>query len=179
MESDKSIAIKYPIKRPHWVIVPKRDIKDMGTLAKGDEPYVIDTFAMIGKLARDAKLKALPGDHERAERADRALPALPPGRGLSEGRPDFSGHARRPAVKRKPHLPWGRWGGSSPGGTGQLVLGSSDARWPSSTTIPSPGSAVSNPQRFWLVQSITEGSNAPGSTLGPTRYALRSLGRHA
>jgi len=57
MESDKSIAIRYPIKRPHWVIVPKRDIKDMGTLGKGDEPYLIDTFAMIGKIARDAKLK--------------------------------------------------------------------------------------------------------------------------
>jgi len=56
MESDKSIAIKYP-GGPHWVIVPKRDIKDVGALAKGDEPYLIDTFAMIGKIAREAHLK--------------------------------------------------------------------------------------------------------------------------
>jgi len=56
VESDKSVAIRYP-GGPHWVIVPKRDIKDVGTLAKGDEPYLIDTFAMIGKIARDAHLK--------------------------------------------------------------------------------------------------------------------------
>ena len=56
MESEKSIAIRYP-GGPHWVIVPKRDIKDVGTLARGDEPYLIDTFAMIGKITRDAHLK--------------------------------------------------------------------------------------------------------------------------
>jgi diadenosine tetraphosphate (Ap4A) HIT family hydrolase len=72
MESDKSIAIRYPIKRPHWVIVPKRDIKDMGSLSKGDEPYLMDTFAMIGKIARDANLKNYQvitnGPHEQTVR---------------------------------------------------------------------------------------------------------------
>ena len=55
-ESDKSIAIRYP-GGPHWVIVPKRDIKDVGALSKGDEPYLIDTFAMIGTIAREAGLE--------------------------------------------------------------------------------------------------------------------------
>lgn len=56
LESDKSIAIRYP-GGPHWVIVPKRDIKDVGALAKGDEPYLMDTFAMIGKIVRDEGLR--------------------------------------------------------------------------------------------------------------------------
>ena len=57
LESDKSIAIRYPTTRAHWVVVPKRDIKDVGALSKGDEPYLIDTFAMIGELARGARLQ--------------------------------------------------------------------------------------------------------------------------
>jgi hypothetical protein len=59
LETDKSIAMKYPIpweQRGHFVVVPKRDIRDLGTLAKGDEPYLIDAFAVIGKLARQEGL---------------------------------------------------------------------------------------------------------------------------
>jgi diadenosine tetraphosphate (Ap4A) HIT family hydrolase len=44
----------------------------MGTLARGDEPYLIDTFAMIGKIARDSKLKNYQvisnGPHEQTVR---------------------------------------------------------------------------------------------------------------
>jgi hypothetical protein len=53
LETDKSIAMKYPIPweaRGHFVVVPKRDIRDLGTLAKGDEPYLIDAFAVQSAL---------------------------------------------------------------------------------------------------------------------------------
>ncbi len=53
METDKSIALRVDARRKHFVIVPKRDIKDIGTLAEGDEPYVMDALAMIGRLARE------------------------------------------------------------------------------------------------------------------------------
>ena len=53
METDKSIALSVSTKRKHFVIVPKRDIKDIGTLAQGDEPYVMDALAMIGRLVKE------------------------------------------------------------------------------------------------------------------------------
>lgn len=57
IETDKSIAILYPTRRSHFVVIPKRDIKDIGALAKGDEPYLLDAFAVIGKLARESGLE--------------------------------------------------------------------------------------------------------------------------
>jgi diadenosine tetraphosphate (Ap4A) HIT family hydrolase len=60
LETDKTIAMKYPIPwkaRNHFVVVPKRDIRDIGALAKGDEPYLVDAFAVIGKLAREHGMK--------------------------------------------------------------------------------------------------------------------------
>jgi diadenosine tetraphosphate (Ap4A) HIT family hydrolase len=61
LETDKSIAMKYPIPweaRGHFVVVPKRDIRDIGALAKGDEPYLVDAFAVLGKLARQQGMKS-------------------------------------------------------------------------------------------------------------------------
>jgi hypothetical protein len=54
METDKSIALRMSAR--HFVLVPKRDIRDIGTLAQGDEPYVMDALAMIGRLARQEKI---------------------------------------------------------------------------------------------------------------------------
>ena len=51
METDKSIAMRMTSR--HYVIVPKRDIKDIGALAQGDQPYVLDALAMIGRVARE------------------------------------------------------------------------------------------------------------------------------
>jgi histidine triad (HIT) family protein len=46
-----------PEARTHFVIVPRRDIKDVGDLRAGDEPYVVDAFAVAGALARENGLK--------------------------------------------------------------------------------------------------------------------------
>jgi hypothetical protein len=54
METDKSIAMRMTSR--HYVIVPKRDIQDIGALAQGDEPYVMDALAMIGRVARHEKI---------------------------------------------------------------------------------------------------------------------------
>ena len=57
METDKTIAMKYPGKeKNHYVIVPKRDIRDIATLAEGDQASLIDAFAVIGEVAREKKL---------------------------------------------------------------------------------------------------------------------------
>jgi diadenosine tetraphosphate (Ap4A) HIT family hydrolase len=60
METDRSIAMVYPVpgfSKDHYVIVPKRDIRDVSQLAKGDEASLVDAFAVIGKLAREKGLK--------------------------------------------------------------------------------------------------------------------------
>ena len=56
METDKTVAMRYPGMKDHYVIVPKRDIRDVATLAKGDEASLIDVFAVLGKLARQTKM---------------------------------------------------------------------------------------------------------------------------
>lgn len=43
--------------RTHFVIVPRRDIKDVSDLRAGDEPYLVDAFAVAGALARRNGLK--------------------------------------------------------------------------------------------------------------------------
>lgn len=47
----------WPESRTHIVIVPRRDIKDLADLRKGDEPYVVDAMAVAGRLARLRGLK--------------------------------------------------------------------------------------------------------------------------
>lgn len=46
-----------PEAKTHFVIVPRRDIKDVGDLRQGDEPYVVDAFAVAGALARENGLR--------------------------------------------------------------------------------------------------------------------------
>jgi diadenosine tetraphosphate (Ap4A) HIT family hydrolase len=58
-QTERSVAMMYPVgpdRRHHFVVIPKRDIYDAGTLAKGDEPYLIDAFAVLGRLVRERKL---------------------------------------------------------------------------------------------------------------------------
>ena len=58
-QTDRSVAMMYPIgpdRKRHFVVIPKRDIYDAGTLAAGDEPYLVDAFAVLGRLVREKKL---------------------------------------------------------------------------------------------------------------------------
>lgn len=52
LETEKSIAVQHPIPEApiHYVIFPKKDIKNVGELSKEDEKYLSDAFAVIAKL---------------------------------------------------------------------------------------------------------------------------------
>ena len=55
MTTSRSVVVHYPIPghdRVHLVVIPRRDIYDPGTLAHGDEAYLVDAFAVLGELAR-------------------------------------------------------------------------------------------------------------------------------
>ena len=56
-ETDRTIAIKLPTAGTHYVVIPKRDIRDVGELARSDEPYLADAYAVIGRLLREDGLK--------------------------------------------------------------------------------------------------------------------------
>lgn len=47
-----AFASPWPEARTHIVIVPRRDIKDLADLRRGDEAYVVDAMAVAGRLAR-------------------------------------------------------------------------------------------------------------------------------
>lgn len=59
IETDKSIAIKHPAPQSpiHYVVFPKRDIKNLGQLSDGDQEYLIDTFTVLSQLIKQNNLK--------------------------------------------------------------------------------------------------------------------------
>ncbi len=57
-ETDKTIAIKSPDPQApiHDVIVPKKDIKNIGELSEEDKEYIMDAYAVIDKIIKDQHL---------------------------------------------------------------------------------------------------------------------------
>ena len=51
-ETDKTIAIAHPSPhaRTHFVVIPKRDIKNVGQLSEADRDFLIDMFAVSRQL---------------------------------------------------------------------------------------------------------------------------------
>ena len=58
-ETDKTIAIThpYPATAIHYLIIPKKDIPDPAHISRGDEPYLVDTFAVIRAIVQEQGLK--------------------------------------------------------------------------------------------------------------------------
>jgi len=46
VETDKTVVIKHPhsLQRIHYLIVPKKDIKNIGEISESDVPYLIDAY---------------------------------------------------------------------------------------------------------------------------------------
>lgn len=59
-ETDKSIVIKHPLPyaKIHYVIVPKKDIKDIGRISDEDLEYVADAVRVARYLIRKEHLRA-------------------------------------------------------------------------------------------------------------------------
>jgi len=58
IETEKSIAIAHPFPESpvHYVVFPKRDIKNIGELANGDQEYLIDAMSVLSQLIRENNL---------------------------------------------------------------------------------------------------------------------------
>ena len=57
-ETDKTIVIVHPLPeaRLHYLIIPKKDIKNLGELSDGDNEYLIDMFKVTQEVIREQKL---------------------------------------------------------------------------------------------------------------------------
>jgi histidine triad (HIT) family protein len=57
-ETDRTIALKLPTvkQRVHYVIIPKKDIKNIGDMAVEDAPYLIDIFAVAQHIIAEKGL---------------------------------------------------------------------------------------------------------------------------
>ncbi|MEP6741250.1 MAG: HIT domain-containing protein [bacterium] len=57
-ETDKTIVIEEPSTAPrvHYVIIPKKDIKDIGDLSGSDRDSLVDLFYVMSEIVREKKL---------------------------------------------------------------------------------------------------------------------------
>jgi len=57
-ETDKTIVIEHPSphSRIHYVVLPKRDIKNLGELSDSDAEYLVDSFRVMTELVREKNL---------------------------------------------------------------------------------------------------------------------------
>lgn len=57
-ETDKTLVMHAPVKRApiHYVIIPKKDIKDAADISDEDKEYLIDAYKVIGELIRENHL---------------------------------------------------------------------------------------------------------------------------
>jgi len=57
-ETDKTVAIDSPVHEApiHYVIIPKKDIKDAGDISESDKEYLADAYAVIGQIIREENL---------------------------------------------------------------------------------------------------------------------------
>ncbi len=60
VESDTCVAINYPrpTDRVHYVLFPKRDVRDIASLTPADLPYVAGCFALVRQLVERDKLRS-------------------------------------------------------------------------------------------------------------------------
>jgi hypothetical protein len=58
LETDKTIAIKNPLPEPRvdYIIIPKKDIKDIGQISVEDAPYLLDAYVVARDIIKKEKL---------------------------------------------------------------------------------------------------------------------------
>ncbi len=58
-ETDKTIAMVHPTAKTkhHYVVVPKKDIKNIAEVSENDKAYLLDAIAVIQQIIADKKLE--------------------------------------------------------------------------------------------------------------------------
>jgi histidine triad (HIT) family protein len=57
-ETDKTIVIEHPSPqaRIHYLVIPKRDVKNIGELSDADNEYLIDGFKVVREIVKEKNL---------------------------------------------------------------------------------------------------------------------------
>ena len=57
-ETEKTVVIDSPIKKApiHYIVIPKKDIKDIADMSQENTEYVVDAFAVIGSIVQEKGL---------------------------------------------------------------------------------------------------------------------------
>ena len=57
-ETDKTVVIRHPhpLERVHYVIVPKKDIKNIGEVSEADAPYLLDIYFVARSIIEEEGL---------------------------------------------------------------------------------------------------------------------------
>lgn len=57
-ETDKTIVVEHPspLAPLHYLIIPKRDIKNVGELSDADDPYLLDAYKTAREIIREKNL---------------------------------------------------------------------------------------------------------------------------
>ena len=78
-ETDKTVVIEHPASeaRIHYLIIPKKDIKNIGELSDADRDTLIDAFRVLAELIKENEPCELSSNYEWARISDSDLFALP------------------------------------------------------------------------------------------------------
>lgn len=57
-ESERAIVMEHPSPnaRLHYLVIPKKDLKNIGELARDDREYLFDSFALMSEIIHEKKL---------------------------------------------------------------------------------------------------------------------------
>jgi hypothetical protein len=58
LETDRTIVVKhpFPLERIHYLIIPKKDIKDIGEISEVNAQYLIDAYLVVRRIIEEEKL---------------------------------------------------------------------------------------------------------------------------
>ena len=59
METDKTIVIRHPTPqaRLHYLIIPKKDIKNIAEASEEDKEYLVDAFRVLSQIVKEQHLE--------------------------------------------------------------------------------------------------------------------------
>jgi hypothetical protein len=58
LETDRTVVVKhpFPLERIHYLIIPKKDIKDIGEISEANAQYLIDAYFVVRRIIEEKKL---------------------------------------------------------------------------------------------------------------------------
>jgi hypothetical protein len=58
LETDRTVVVRhpFPLERIHYLIIPKKDIKNIGEISEANAQYLIDAYLVVRRIIEEEKL---------------------------------------------------------------------------------------------------------------------------